>query len=153
MVFHLPSTPWAAEGRSIRNRQQGCTRFGLQRIQRGSLLVELSSHGTASPAFGERRAPEHCVHEPMLVQSGLKITIASGQIGCALFNLPSADPPELLFGWMLPPWRAGAGHALGTLQKPSFRWPQQTENNRTIPKFSIAICKPSTGQAWHGNHS
>jgi hypothetical protein len=50
-------------------------------------LVESSSRGAASAA-------EHCVHEPVSVRSGWEIAIASGQIGCALLDLLSADPPE-----------------------------------------------------------
>jgi hypothetical protein len=54
---------------------------------------------------------------------------------------------------LLPSWRVGAGRASETLQKPLFQWTEQIEKKKTTPKFSIAICKPSTGQAWHGNHS
>jgi len=95
-VFHLPSTPWAADGRSIRSGRSGCTRFGLQRSQRGCPLVESSSRGAASPASGERRAGVGSIQPE---NRG-----CSGQIG--LIDLPSADPPGALFVCMLPPWQA-----------------------------------------------
>ena len=80
---------------------------------------------------GLRRAPEHAVHEPVWVRFGREIAIASLQIGCALFDLPSAGPPERIsalvscHGELEPEMHRRRCKSL------CFQWSEQTEKKKT----------------------
>ena len=88
-VFHLPSTPWADDGRPIHILRLGYTRLGLQGSERGSSPPPRRGR---DPAAQPRRTPAspQALHE---LQAGVISTwpekswwvLLVWQIGCILF--------------------------------------------------------------------
>jgi len=169
-VFHLPSTLGSREPSdpllTVRihpiptpTKRTGLRRFPPRRVVAprrclAGLRRPASSHalraqaGVGSSRLGNR----DCFWVNWMRFVGSSLCRHSWFLNTSQSQLVSALRPWPI-GRMLPPWRARAGDGSATLQKPLFHWSEQIEKRKTTPKFCIAISKPSTRQASHGNHS